>query len=365
MKQFSILILFLLLVSGCKKQSQDPFLWDKELGNGQFTCVVGTADSLFAVCGEENGSPVLFIMTRKGKVEGKYTFQDSGSYTSVLADTGGYYVAGMSGSDMIIQRLTTGLQEKWIARETLPVNSGKVILVAETGSTILAVVSAEVSDYDAGASPLILLRADTAGLVTESKEINGANFNSVSGMSLVNGSIYLAVTTGVPGGKSKATVLKFSSGFNQVWETALFNNPAFGAGTLSLTVDNSGIVMVSGFTELPASPDPVVNSWAASLSDAGALLWKSYLEVSNYGQAVLMSDGNVTILNRNCQIINFLDPVDGLQNGRKRLFDACDSYNTGVKGWSMTEDYSGRYLVAGERSGKLYLVYADSGREEL
>ena len=103
------------------------------------------------------------------------------------------------------------------------------------------------------ATGLIFVWFDTAGSVTNRSEIK--EYSSISANKVVTdntGNIYLALTRKNIGAKPKATVAKYNSQLQKLWETELYNNPSFGASSLGITLDNSGNIYVSGKTELSA-----------------------------------------------------------------------------------------------------------------
>ena len=128
-------------------------------------------------------------------------------------------------------------------------------------------------------------------MVTARTEIPNSGFVSANKVVEDNaGNIYLAVTRLSSGTKPKASVAKFNGQFQKIWETELYNNPDFGAASLGVELDGSGNVYVSGKTELTQKEGVVNNSFLVSLTNAGTIRWKRYLEFSNAGSSLIFSD---------------------------------------------------------------------------
>ncbi len=352
-------LILLLLLSGCKKQDNGSFIWEKEMGPGKLVFVTSTPDSMFAACGQSGSNPVLYLISRKGKIIDQYKSVDNGVFTSVIADTGGYYVAGLYGSEMTLLRLNRQMEEEWTKKEQVSISEGQAKIIMESPESLVAALSAVHSDYGTEPSVLILMRIDTSGTVQSVAEKNPAYFNSVSSLVISDTFIYTAVMVGSPGSRSRAEVAKYSSDFDLIWNKSLFNNPGFGAGSLSIINGTQNSLLVSGYTELPGDDVPVINSWVASLTREGVLSWKSYLEVSNTGEGLLENEGTLFLLNKNCMILNLLDPSGGEVTGRKKVFYSCDSYKTGSKALAFAPNYDGHLLLTGERDGNIYMLYTN------
>jgi hypothetical protein len=158
--------------------------------------------------------------------------------------------------------------------------------------------------------------------------------------------------------KPKSTVAKFNNEIVRIWEQDLSNNPDYGAASLALIYDEAGVVYAAGRTELPTEGGGIINnSYIASLTEGGSLNWKKYPENSNSGTGLIVSSGgDVMLLNTNCFIVNVLDPLDGADGGRIRMFDICDPYNTDAIGSDFDIDFNGDIVLAGSLGGSFYLA---------
>jgi hypothetical protein len=227
---------------------------------------------------------------------------------------------------------------------------------------LLAVGTTNPDSISSLVTGLLFVWFDTTGSVTNRREIKESS--SISANKIVtdnSGNIYLALTRRNIGAKSKATIAKYNSQLQILWEKELYNNPSFGASSLGIALDNSGNVYVSGKTELSMTDGVFNNSFLASITSTGSVRWKKYLENSNSGSSVTLDDtGLVLMLNLNCFIISRLDPADGTDSGRIRVFDACDSYKTDALGFDFDINYDGNILMAGSKGGGFYLVLKSS-----
>jgi hypothetical protein len=142
-----------------------------------------------------------------------------------------------------------------------------------------------------------------------------------------------------------------------MWETALFNNPSFSSSAMALKLDHAEDIYVAGKTELSDDGGVLYNSFMSSISGNGSINWTEYLESSNCGWSVDFDENNsLLMLNRNCFIINFLEPSDGTDAGIVRPFGLCDPYNTDALSSDMDFSYDKNYLLAGTRGNNFYLA---------
>jgi hypothetical protein len=232
-------------------------------------------------------------------------------------------------------------------------------LLFYTGNgNLLAIGTASADSAGSGATGLLFVRFDTTGQILIENKITETAFISAEGAAIDNeGNLYLALTRQDGSAKPKASVAKFNDIFQKLWETELYNNPDFGAASLAIIVDGPTNVYVSGKTELSTEGGTLNNSFLASLTSAGSVRWKKYLENSNSGTALIFDDlGDLMMLNKNCFIINIANSDDGSEAGRIRVFDVCDSYNTDAFGSDIGINYDENIIVAGKRGGNFYLA---------
>jgi hypothetical protein len=223
---------------------------------------------------------------------------------------------------------------------------------------LLAVGSAASDSANTGASGLLFVWSDTAGTITDLKEIKETTFISANKAIADNsGNIYLALTRKNLGGKSKASVAKYDNLLQKIWEKELYNNPQFGASSLGLALDGTGNVYVSGRTELSVTGGVETTSFLALYYPQADTLRKKYLEDSNSGSSVILNaEGQVMLLNLNCFVINVLNSSLGTTEGIIRPFDACDSKSTDAFGYDFRFNYDGSVLLSGSRGGGFYLA---------
>ncbi|MCK7534771.1 MAG: hypothetical protein MZV63_29105 [Marinilabiliales bacterium] len=89
--------------------------------------------------------------------------------------------------------------------------------------------------------------------------------------------------------KPKASVAKYNSNIQKLWETDLYNNPDFTAGCYDAIPDASGNVYVTGRMEAANASGTLNNSYLASLTRLGVINWKKYIENSNSGSALQLN----------------------------------------------------------------------------
>jgi len=63
---------------------------------------------------------------------------------------------------------------------------------------------------------------------------------------------------------------------------------------------------------------------------------------------------NIIMLNKNCLIMSFVSLPGANSIEKLRVYDACDSYDTGAKGSSLALTHDGNFLLAGSKSGNFY-----------
>ena len=352
----ALLILVTFLSPGCRKSTSN-LLWDRSYGAGTALYVKVTADSGLFSCGLSGTKPYLIKLDKNKNKVFDYKYSEDGLFSSAWSDGDIIIAVGNTKGKMLITCLNTQDSLLW---DTTFASSYYIDYssVCYLGSGELLVVgSAKPDSILPGPSSLLYVWLNTSGSIIKKQEVKDGAFISANRVLADNsGNIYLALTRQYTGSKSKATVAKYDNQLHQIWETELYNNPIYGASTTGILLDNTGNVYVCGKTELPVSTGIVNNSFTASLTSGGTILWKTYLENSNRGASLIIeNNGQVLMLNHNCFIINILNIADGSETGTIRTFGVCDSNSTDAFGQYLDIYYDGNIIVAGSNGGGYYL----------
>jgi hypothetical protein len=355
-----VLILILLLIQGCKK-STNNVVWQKSYGTGNAMFVKATADSGLLSCGELGGKPYLIKLDRNKNKISEYKYDDIGIFSSAWSDGDIAIAAGSSKKKMLITCINKQSNIVWDTTFSSGSNIDYTLLLYLGNGELLAIGSASPDSVNSGVTRLYCVWFNTEGTVSAKKEIPetpGSSSIFVKRVAADNsGNFYFALTRKSTGSERKATVAKYNSLLQSLWETELYNNPNFGASSLGITLDNTGYIYVSGKTELSVVSGTIDNTFAACLTIGGTISWKKYLEIANTGSAALIDEnGKALILNSNCFVINVLDVVSGSPTGILRTFDACDSDKTDAFGKDFDINYDGNLIMAGSKGGGFYLV---------
>ena len=351
-------ILVLILLSGCRKTTNN-LAWERTFGTGTAMFIRTTADSGIISCGNLGGKPYLIKLDRNRNKVSEYKYNDAGLFTSAWFNNVLSIAAGSSKGRMLITCLDNKSNLLWDTTFSSGYNIDYSSVCYLGNGELVAVGSASPDSASSGITGLYCVWFNTSGSIIDKKEIKESSFISANRVVTDNsGNIYFALTRESTGSISKiATVAKYNSLLQKQWETELFNNTDFGASSLGICLDNSGNIYVSGKTAIPVSSGSSDNSSAVKLTNAGIVKWRKYPENSNSGSSVIIDEnGQVLMLNRNCFIINILNPVDGSASGTIRTFDACDSQNTDTFGQDFDIYYDGNLIVAGSNGGGFYLV---------
>ena len=361
MRRIIPVLLLIILFSSCRKSESD-FLWNKSYGKGMAYFLSATADSGLISCGETDGKPYLVRLDKNRRQVFDYSGPDAGLFSAVWFDTSGYVTGGNAGGDMLLMHLSPDGTLLWEKTFDAGFRVDFTSLFYAGNGNLLAIGTASPDSSDSGTTGILFVRFDTTGQVMEENKINEVNFVAASGAHVDGeGNIILALTRQAPGARPKASVAMYNDLLQKLWETELYNNPDFGAASLSVIADGSGNIYLSGKTELPSEEGTLNNSFLASLSSSGTVRWKKYLESSNQGSALIFDDvGDIMMLNRNCFIINIANTDDGSDAGLIRMFSLCDSYNTDALGAGLALSYDGNIYVAGSHGGNFYLALKSS-----
>ena len=352
----ALLILVLIFSPGCRKSTNNP-VWERSYGTGIAMFVKATADSGLFGCGEMGGKPYLIKIDRNKNKISDYKYNVDGLFSSAWLNSDLTIVAGSTKGKMLITCFNNQDSLLWDTTfsSSYYINYSSVCFLGN--GELMVVGSAKPDSLIIGATGLLFVWLNTTGTIIDKKEIKESAFISANKVVTDNsGNIYLALTRRFTGSKSKATVAKYNNQLQKTWETELYNNPSYGASSLGIWLDISGNIYLSGKTELAISTGSADNSFAASLTNGGSIIWKKYLEDTNSGSSLMVDEpGRVLILNYNCFIINILSSNDGSATGTIRTFNVCDSKNTDAFAQDLDINYDGNIIVAGTNSGEFYI----------
>jgi hypothetical protein len=361
MKRLIPVLILIILLSSCRKSESD-FVWEKSYGKGEALFLRTSSDSGFIACGEIEGKPYFIRLKKTRSLFLDFKSENPGLFSSAWFDTSGYVTGGNTGGKMLLMRHSKKGNKLWEKSLDGGFKIDYTNLYYSGNGSLVAVGTASPDSSDSGVTGLLFVRFDTIGQIITEKKITETEFVSGNEAAIDDaGNIYLALTRKTTGSKSKASVAKFNNLFQKLWETELYNNPDFGAASLAIELDGSGNVYVAGKTELSVTEGVLNNSFLASLTDAGSIRWKKYLENSNEGSALIFDDvKNLMMLNKNCFIVNILNPDDGTDAGRIRMFSICVSNSTDALGSDLGINYDKNILVAGSLGGNFYLALKSS-----
>ena len=357
MRSLCLTLLVIALLSGCKKD-KSYFAWEKSYGSGEARYIKVTSDSGLIACGVSENQPFMLRLDENKMLITDYRYEANGVFTSAMYDSSGYLAAGSAEGKMLIVRLSKTGNKLWEKTSDPGFIVSQTQLLKLDNGNFLAIGSASPDTSYSVQTGLQLLSFDTTGLVIN-EQVYKSGFHIASYAATVDNSnnLYLALTKKETNSASKASVAKFTGNIQKVWEEELSNNPAFGAAALAVLLDGSE-VYVAGRTELPKEGGGMINnSFIASLTVSGSLKWKKYPENSNAGTGIIInSAGEVTLLNKNCFIVSILDPGNGADGGRIRMFDVCDPYNTDAIASGFDIDFNNDLVIAGSLGGRFYIA---------
>lgn len=346
------------LVSGCNKNEKDFLLWNVSPGPGEAYCINILSDTGFYACGSLNGSPWFVLFNKDKKQVSDIQAGGAGLFSSAWVDTGNYILAGSINRRMFLQRYDHDGSVVWQKTFDGSFNVDVADLFYLGNGNLLAVGSADADSLGTGDSGILFLKLDTAGNIISRKDISVTGYVSARADRDAQDNIYLALTKQSAGSKPRAAAAKYSSDFNLLWETDLFNNPGFSSSALA--VKRSGDrILVAGRTELPSGSGSVLNSFIVSLNNSGSLSsgWsKKYPEAGNEVSAVTIDkDNNIVMLNRRCMLLNRFAANDGSDVPVSRTFDVCNAEQTDVFGNDLEIMEDGNILLAGSVGGKFFI----------
>jgi hypothetical protein len=357
MNRFITVLILSVLISSCRKTSSD-FIWERTYGNGEAYFVKPASDSGIIASGEIEGKPYFIRLDKNRNKLIDFTSDGKGLISSLWFDTTCYIAGGNSGGKMLLMRIGKEGKIIWDTTLTSSFKVDYTNLIYSGNGEFLATGTACPDSAGSESAALLFVRFDIGGLITKRVEISSPGF--VSANKIVedkSGNIFLAITRLTTGTRSKAAVAGFNNQFQKLWETELYNNPDFGASSLDIQRDASGNIFVSGNTELSQKEGVLNNSFLASLTNTGSIRWKKYFEISNSGSSLIITDKDLLVmLNRNCFILNIVNPDDGSDAGRIKVLDVCNSKDGDAFGTDIDQMYNGNILISGSRGGKFYLA---------
>jgi hypothetical protein len=357
MIRFIPVFILIILFSSCRKSESD-FSWEKSYGKGEALFLKASSDSGFIACGEKEGKPYFIRLDKNRKLVIDFGSDLAGLFSSAWFDTSGYISAGNSGGKMLLMRNSKSGIKLWEKSLDAGFKIDYTSLFYTGSGELLAIGTARPDSSGIGATGLLFVRFDTTGNVIIQKKISETVFVAASDAAIdKSGNIFLPITRKSTGSKTKASVAKYNDQFVKIWETDLYNNPSFGAASQAIKLDATGNVYVGGNTEVSTKDGTLNNSFLASLTLAGSVKWKTYLENSNSGTSLMFNDiDNIMMLNRNCFVISVLNLADGTDAGTKRMFSVCASDNTDAFGSDFDLNYDRNILLAGKLGGNFYLA---------
>ncbi len=351
-------LLIILIVSGCRK-SENNIAWEMTYGKGNARYIRVTSDSGLIASGTSDGQPYLLRLDKNKMKVLEFAADMQGVFTSALYDTSGYITGGSTGDKMLIMRHSKTGNKLWEKVIDPGFNIEQTQLLAVDDNIFLAIGSASPDTTYELQTGLFFMSFDSTGQVVKEQEYVSGFFIASCEAAIDNSTgIYLALTRKEEFSEPKATVAKFNSDLQLIWDVELSNNPEYGAAALAVIHDGSGMVYVAGRTELPKEGGGMMNnSFVASITDAGTLNWKKYPESSNSGTALLLNTaGELVVLNANCFFVNKLESVSGTDAGRIRMFDECDPNTTDAFASDFDIDFNNDLVVAGSLGGSFYLA---------
>jgi hypothetical protein len=353
---FPLLILVLFLSPGCRKSGNNP-KWERTYGKGKSMFIGATTDSGLISCGEIENHPYLINLDKNKTKVADYTYADNGVYDAAWSNGYISIATGSSKGKMLISCLDDTCNVLWDTTFTASFDVNYSTICYLGNGNLLAIASGKMDSVYTLITGLYCVWFNTAGTISAKTEIKESSYMLANQIAADNsGNVYIALTRKNAGSESKATVVKYDNLFRKFWETELYNNPNFGASSVGIALDNSGNIYVAGKTELPAASGQVDNSFVVSLSSAGSIRWKEYLENANSCTSVKIdADGHLLTLNQNCMIIYSLNSNTGSTDVLSRTFDACEPKNTTSYGWSLDLNYDHYLVVAGSNGGRFYI----------
>lgn len=348
------------IITGCK-ESEENIIWQGSFGLGKALCVKTTGDTGYVSVGEVQGKLYLLYLDKDKNKDLEYKPDVTGVITSVWPEKGFFITAGSSGGKMLLSRIDMTGKVVW---DTLFNNTFKIdysSLCPLGGDNFLALGTPDPDSTVTSASGLTFIWFNSSGVISNRKDVLNTTYTAAKAIVTDNtGNIYLGLAKLGSGGYLKAAVAQFNSQVQKIWEKDLYNNPAFGAASLGITLDGSGNPVVTGRTGMQVSTGVETNTFIAKYYHSGDSIAKNYLEYSNAGSSVIPDSKNqYYVLNKKCIIINIVDQhMD--YTGVIRTYSSCDSKTTENIGYSVDFTADGNFIIAGSQGNNFYLVIKSS-----
>jgi len=355
-KSFSLFLIVLFLAS-CNKV-RDNIIWERYFGEGEAYSVNPAGDTGIVCSGTVSGKPYLVFLDMNHNKHFEYNPDITGSFTSAIAGNESVIAAGSTEGKLLIVSVDFNGSAAWDTILSFSFSIEKVSLCKKDENTFLAVGSRDSDSISAGNYGVTFLSFSEKGEILAQEESLFYSFFAVSDAATDNsGNLLLALTRIGSEGRMKALVAKYDERLTKIWEQELYNNPEFSASSLAITPDNDGNVFISGYTEFPAASGAKRNSFVASVNSSGMVRWKKYLEYSNAGTSLLFDrSGRFFVLNRECLILNLINPEDGSINGILRTYASCDPSYDRASGNCLTMGYENILIIGGKKNGSFYIA---------
>jgi hypothetical protein len=361
MRKVLIIVLLPLLFTGCKKNGEN-IVWERTYGTGKAFFVKNLADTAIVACGESEGKQYLLLTDRNGNKIAEYKPDISGVLTSAYAGSDYIMASGSSDGKLSLVKLDLAGTPVWDTVFTSALTVEYASMVYAEGGNFLAVGSADPDSALKDNTAFYFKWFDSGGNINSEKElVFTGSFAAARGVSMDNsGNIYLAVTRKGSSGKLKATVVKYNSDLQKLWEKELYNNPLFGAASMAITIDPDNNPVITGRTEMQVSKGIANNAFAARYFFAGDSLQKCYLEYTNTGTSVTGENGgDFLVLNTGCLVVSILG--ERLKStGLIRTFSSCDPQTTDTFGYSLDITGEGNIIMAGNKGSQIYIAVKSS-----
>lgn len=351
MRNILLLLLLFQLVS-CSKDKAE-FILQKSFGSGSAFDAEIASDTSFIIAGESDQAP-LFIKTGTGSaIDINYSPDLIGSYTEVVENAGGYLLAGCSDGNILISSIDKEGVELWDTIVSVNPYIRTTRMCEYDNDTYMLIASDHPDSLVA--SSFIVALFDIDGDILQINEASPGFKPSITDLTIVSVSeIYVSITKNSGGLNSKASVARISGEGAIIWETELYNNRDYMAGSLAIMADG-GNLYVAGRTEYTGGEGDVSNSFVSALSQSGTVNWKKYLETGNIGSDLAFdSNMNLVLLNQNCLILTNISLPDADDTQQVRVLEVCDSYNTLTLGRALALSNDDNYFIAGSKDNKFY-----------
>ncbi|HEX2919821.1 MAG TPA: hypothetical protein VHO50_01520 [Bacteroidales bacterium] len=362
MRIFFPFIVVILLFTACNKdETTSDFIWNKSYGTGNAKSVCILNDTLIIACGQVDDKPFLVSLHRDYKERTLINPDYNGLFSSCYTDTSGFFIAGSKSNALLITHYDLGGSFAWedTVKTGFNVESARLLSV---NSGLLAIATPDPDSLDNGDTGYMFVKFDTASRIIRKKKITApGRYISVADAVTDNaGNIYLALTYKTPGLKSYSAVAAYSADLSLLWESTIFNNRAFTSAALAIETDGTNKVFAGGKTENSTQNGTMVNSFLVALNINNGNLsgdWpqKRYLELWNEGSSIIKDNNTLLYLNKNCFIVNEINPSNGTDVDLLRPFSLCVSESTDSFSSDFAIHEDNKLIIAGSQAGNFSL----------